>query len=36
MEGRITIITHQFSVVVKSMEKGLAAKGYEVTKMISM
>jgi CheY-like chemotaxis protein len=33
MEGKIAIITHQFSVVVKSMERGLADKGYTVSLM---
>ena len=31
MAGKIVLITHQFSVVVKSMEKGLSDRGYEVT-----
>jgi CheY-like chemotaxis protein len=31
MEGNVAIITHQFSVVVKSMERGLAEKGYNVS-----
>lgn len=30
MEGTIVIITHQFSVVVKSMERGLASRGLDV------
>ncbi len=30
MEKRIVIITYQFSVVVKSIEKGLSEKGFEV------
>ncbi len=31
MNGKVVIITHQFSVVVKSMERGLADKGFTVT-----
>lgn len=31
MEAKVVIITHQFSVVVKSMERGLADKGYTVS-----
>ena len=30
MDGKVVIITHQFSVVVKSMERGLANKGLDV------
>ena len=30
MDGKIVIITHQFSVVVKSMERGLSARGLDV------
>lgn len=31
MKGNVAIITHQFSVVVKSVERGLADKGYTVS-----
>lgn len=31
MGRKITLISHQFSVVVKSMEKGLGDQGYDVT-----
>ncbi len=33
MEGKVLLVTYQFSVVVKSMEKGLAENGINVTVM---